>query len=223
MNTINQQLIDAFQFRYACKRFDRQKRISDSDFQTIIEAGRLSPSSWGYEPWQFLVVQNETLRRKLYPLAWGAQNSLDGASHFVIILARTAADMTYASDWTRHMMKDIKGMPEQAMQEMEEAYRHWQIHDFVLTESKRSMFDWAAKQTYIALANMMTAAALVGIDSCPIEGFDRQETEALLVREGLLDTAHFGVAVMAGFGYRGETPKHAKTRQAVQDVVRWIG
>ena len=68
---------------------------------------------------------------------------------------------------------------------------------------------------------MLTTAAMIGVDSCPIEGFNRSKVEAMLADEGLLDTEHFGVSVMAGFGYRNEEP-HAKTRQAMEDVVTWV-
>jgi nitroreductase len=66
-----QEIIEAFQFRHATKKFDPNKRISDDDFKTILEAGRLSPSSVGYEPWKFVVVQNKELREKLREVSWG--------------------------------------------------------------------------------------------------------------------------------------------------------
>ena len=75
-------IIDAYYFRHACKTFDADKTISDQDFATILETGRLSPSSFGYEPWRFLVVQDRALRDKLKPAVWGAQGTLPTASHF---------------------------------------------------------------------------------------------------------------------------------------------
>lgn len=222
MNTMKEILSKAYQFRYACKKFDPNKLISDEDFHTILETGRLSPSSWGFEPWKFLVIQNEDLKKALFPIAWGAQNSLNGASHFVIILARKKADMQAGSDYTRHMMRDVHHLPENIMQGQEKAYGKWQTGDFNLLENERTAFDWSCKQTYIALGNMMTAAALLGIDSCPIEGFNRKEVETLLTERGLLDPVHFGVSVMAGFGYRGEEPHRPKTRQALNEIVTFV-
>lgn len=215
-------ILDAFRFRYACKKFDKTKVIPADQFQQILEAARLSPSSWGMEPWKFLVVQNEELRQKLFPLAWGAQNSLAGASHFVILLARRPVDTLAKSDYTYHMLRDIHQMPEDVVSDMEGAYQSWQTNDFGLTASDHVRQDWAAKQTYIALANMMTVAATMGIDSCPIEGFNIRKVEDLLVNEGLLDTTHFGVSVMAGFGYRGEDPHREKSRQLLDDIVQWV-
>ena len=83
------------------------------------------------------------------------------------------------------------------------------------------MYDWASKQTYIALGNMMTTAALLGVDSCPMEGFDLDKVTEILADEGILDTEHFGISVMVGFGYRAEEPAHGKVRQNKDDVISW--
>ena len=80
--------LDAMMFRHACKEFDDSKKISDEDFAKILEIGRLSPSSFGFEPWKFLVIQDTTLRSKLKEIVWGAQGTLPSASHYLIILAR---------------------------------------------------------------------------------------------------------------------------------------
>lgn len=216
-----QDVLQPFQFRYACKKFDAEKKISENDFRTILEAGRLSPSSFGYEPWKFLIVQDSQLKEKLYPVAWGAQRSFNGASHFVILLARKKKDVRYGAAYLDHIMKDIKHLPDEVMVRMRELLKNWQLNDFNLGEDERALFDWASKQTYIAMANMMTAAAMMGIDSCPIEGFNRQAVEDILIQNNALDPAHFGVSVMVSFGYRDET-QPPKTRQSLEDIVQWI-
>lgn len=94
-------------------------------------------------------------------------------------------------------------------------------NEFNLLESDRSIYDWASKQTYIALANMLTTAAFLQIDSCPIEGFNIAQVEKLLKEESLVDTDLFGVYVMAGFGYRTQEP-HPKTRQPLESVVQLV-
>jgi nitroreductase len=87
----------------------------------------------------------------------------------------------------------------------------------------RKLFDWAGKQVYIPLANMMTAAAFIGIDSCPMEGFDREKIEEILSKEGIIDTNEFGLAVMVAFGYRSPNAEiFPKTRQPIDKVVEWI-
>lgn len=222
MSISSSDIINAFNFRYACKKFDANKQIPAADFNTILETARLSPSSFGFEPWKFLVVERQDLKDKLFPISWGGQNSLKGASHFVIILARKKADTLATAPYITHIMKDIKHMPEDVMSMMRNAYSNFQEKDFNLLENDRTIFDWASKQTYIALANMMTAAAMLGIDSCPIEGFNQEAVETLLAEEGLIDRDHFGVSVMAGFGYRDEEPHREKTRQPLEDIVEWV-
>lgn len=221
MNNKNQQIIDAFQFRHACKKFDSTKVIPTEDFNTILEAGRLSPSSFGFEPWRFLIIQNSELRKKLFPVSWGAQNSLDGASHFVIILARKKIDTLYSSEYITNIMSQVQKLPNEVADGKRAAFEKFQKNDFNLLENDRALYDWASKQTYIALANMLTTAAFLGIDSCPIEGFNINQVEKILQEEGILDAEHFGVSVMAGFGYRVQEP-FPKTRQTLDNIVQWI-
>jgi nitroreductase len=218
---MNQTILDAFRFRHACKKFDPAKSVSGEDFYTILEVARLSPSSFGFEPWKLVVLRDPQIRERLYSFAWGARNSLDGASHFVILLARKKADMLHSSDYITHILRDIQKFPEDIAQSRLKTYENFQKNEFRLLESDRAMFDWASKQTYIVLANMLTAAALLRVDACPIEGFDRQKADQLLAEFGVIDQEHFGVSVMAGFGYRAEPPHREKTRQPLSDIVLW--
>ena len=217
-----EEILKAFNFRFACKSFDPEKKISDEDFAFILETGRLSPSSFGWEPWQFVVVQNMELRKKLAEVSWGAKGQLPTASHFVLILARKAVDMKPSSDYIKYMASDIQELPADIVSMKIDFYDKFIKNDFDLT-SDRKLLDWASRQTYISLANMMTAAAQIGIDSCPIEGFNREKAEALLEKEGIIDSKEFGLSVMAAFGYRAsDAHMHAKTRQPIDKVVKWI-
>ncbi|MBH0159586.1 MULTISPECIES: NAD(P)H-dependent oxidoreductase [Fictibacillus] len=216
-----QEILEAFQFRHATKEFDPEKKISDEDFEFILETGRLSPSSFGFEPWRFVVIQDPELREQLKPVSWGAQKQLPTASHYVVMLARTAEDMMYDSEYIEHMKKDVKNLPKEAYDAISGFYKTFLESDFKLLGNDRAMVDWAAKQVYIALGNMMTAAAQIGIDSCPIEGFDQEKVQAILEKEGVLQGGNFEVAVMVGFGYRVNEPR-PKVRQDMSDVVKWI-
>lgn len=213
-------VLDAFEFRHACKQFNSDQKIPVDDFNFILEAGRLSPSSFGFEPWRFVVIQNPELRAKLKAVAWGAQGHLDTASHYLAILCRKD-DMRFDSGFIEHFMRDIQHLPEEVIQRKRERYRTFQEHDLRLLESPRTLFDWACKQAYIALGNMMTAAAMIGIDSCAIEGYDQGATETILADAGVLDTQTFGLAVMVAFGYRIK-PQTPKTRQSIEDVTVWV-
>ncbi|MEW4225962.1 NAD(P)H-dependent oxidoreductase [Rossellomorea marisflavi] len=215
-----QAVLDAFSFRHATKAFDPEKKISDADFSYILETGRLSPSSVGYEPWKFVILQNPEIREKLREVSFGAQGQLPTASHMVIILARKNA--TPQSDYVQHLLKNIKQVPEDTMGDMVKAYTQFQEVDINIYESERALFDWASKQTYIALGNMMTSAAMIGIDSCPIEGFNYEKATLILEEAGILDSENFGISVMAAFGYRAEEPHREKVRQPIEDVVEWV-
>ncbi|MGB5964030.1 MAG: NAD(P)H-dependent oxidoreductase [Sulfurimonadaceae bacterium] len=213
-------ILDAYNYRHACKVFDTDKKISDEDFALILETGRLSPSSFGFEPWKFLVVQNRALREKLKPFTWGAQGTLPTASHFVVILARKQKGMRYDSQYIDHMMREVHHLPDDAVEMRRGFYKAFQESDFKLLESERATFDWATKQTYITLGNMMTAAAMIGVDSCPIEGFKAREIEKVMADDFGVDTSEFGVACMVAFGFR-VNEQGTKTRQDIEDITAW--
>ncbi|AYU56089.1 NAD(P)H-dependent oxidoreductase [Staphylococcus debuckii] len=217
---MRQIIIDAFNFRHATKQFNPDKKVSDADFQTILEAGRLSPSSIGSEPWRFVVVQNEEMREKLREVAPGAIGKLETASHFVILLARR--NVKADSEYFRHMLTDIQKVPDEKLEDMVKGFTSFQNDNLNLYESERSLWDWASKQTYIALGNMMTAAALLGVDSCPMEGFKMKEMTKFLEDEGIMNSEYFLPSVMVAFGYRKEDPKRDKTRQSQDEVVEWV-
>lgn len=212
-------IIEAFQRRHACKEFDRTKKISDDDFEVILEAARLSPSSFGFEPWHFVVVQDPTLREALKEGAWGATLKLDTASHFVLGLTLKAPYTRYNSPYINDFMSRVQQLPAEVIEAKGGFYRNFQTTDFKL-ESDSKLFDWASKQAYIPLGNMMTVAALLGIDSCPIEGFDKLVSETILHDKLGIDTRKYGLSYMVAFGYRVKEP-HAKTRRCVDEVVSW--
>lgn len=215
------EIIDSYHFRHACKEFDAEKKIPAEIFDTILQTGRLSPSSFGFEPWLYLIVQQPTLREKLREVTWGGQKQIPTASHLIVILARKSHYMRYDSDYITHMMRDVMGLPEAVMEKKREVYRNFQQNDFKLLESERAMFDWACKQTYIALGNMMTTAAMLGVDSCPIEGFDREKIEAVLRDHLSVETDKFGISCMVAFGYRVREGR-PKTRQPIEEITRWF-
>jgi len=213
-------IIEAFNYRHACKEFDPEKKISDQDFEFILNTGRLSPSSFGFEPWKFLVVQNQGLREKLKEHAWGGKKQIPTSSHLMVILARKSYFMKYDSQYMKDIMKNVKQMPEDVIGARIGYIENFQRNDFKLLESERAIFDWACRQTYISLANMMTAASMIGIDSCPMEGFHADKINAVLEKDLGIDTQKFGIACMVAFGYRKTEPA-AKTRQSLEKIVTW--
>jgi len=221
MSIAKQAIIDAFWFRHACKEFDATKLISPEDFEFILETARLSPCSFGLEPWKFLVVQNPVLREKLKVCTWGGQKQLPTASHVIVTLYRKSGFMRYDSAYVQNFMREVQKFPEEACAARTAILEKFQAEDFALLESERAMNDWAGKQTYLPLANMMTAAALIGIDSCPIEGFEKVGLENILAKELAVDLDGWGLAYLLALGYRKAEPARPKTRQAMGAVVEW--
>lgn len=219
-NFKKEELLNAMKYRYATKRFS-EKTIPPEDFEVLLETARLAPTSFGLETWKILVIQDKTLREEMKEFGWGIKDKLD-ASHFVVFLARKKVDITFGSDYIRHMLKDVHQVPDEVYEFYRNAYSNFSENDFKTLESERSAFDWAGKQAYIVMAHMMAVAALMGIDSCPLEGFIPKEMDRLLGEEhGLFDTEHFGIAVMAAFGYRGEDVHRNKTRRPLSESVLW--
>lgn len=214
-----EQFLEAMNFRHATKEYDENLKISDKDFYFILEAGRLSPSSLGSEPWKFLVIQDPILREKMMPVAPGAAEKLKAASHFVVLLARKG--VRYDSEYLLNHMKTVQHYPEEMIGTISEQYKYFQQGKNILV-NEQALNDWAAKQTYIALGNMLTAAAMIGIDSTPMEGFQADNLDALLEAEGLLEGGAYSASVLAAFGYRKADPNRPKTRKTLEEVAQFI-
>lgn len=227
-NGVQAQILEAFNSRHATKVFDPTRKISDDEFNTILEAARLSPSSFGFEPWQLLVVQSPEKRELFREFSWGANGAFNGtagqlgtASHFVIFLAHTDATMKHNSEYQQQHMREVKKLPEEVIGFINGAFQKFQEHDFHI-EGKQQITEWSARQAYIALGNVMTSAALLGIDSCPIEGFEMEKTVAVLEEHFGIDPNVYQPAVMVALGYREDEPPFAKTRREMDQVVAWF-
>jgi nitroreductase len=208
----------AFTFRHAAKRFDPDKKISDSEFAFILEAARLSPSSFGFEPWN-IIVADPTLRRELVPFCWGAQGHLPTASQFIIFTAKTSAAMRPDALYPKQVLMKVRGMSEAEADDYISFYEKWLRDDFDRLDAPQLLHEWAARQAYIAAGNMMTVAAMRGVDSCAIEGFTVREVTKLLADRKYIDPRQDAPVLMLAFGYRIDPPK-AKTRRPLSEIIK---
>ena len=215
-------ILEAYRWRQATKAFDADRKIKEEDMEFILETGRLSPSSFGFEPWQFVVVRREDLLQKIKDHSWGAQGQALTASHFVLILARTPKSMRYDSDYIRHIVTGVQGRTEEEYALRVKRVQEFQEDDYRLLDDERVFQEWIKRQTYIPLGNMMTAAAQIEIDSCPIEGFNQEEIDELLISEGVMERGEWSLSVMVAFGYRARDFA-PKTRRDFNEVVKYIG
>ena len=200
--------------RFATKKFDPTRHIPAQDWQTILEVGRLAPSSFGYEPWRFVLLKDPQLKEAIKPFAWGAHNSLAGADKILLILART--DVTYDAPYIQHLVEDVKHKAYSPTSPQSQHFKVFQERDLALKDA-HDRFEWACRQAYIAMANMMFAATELGIDSCPIEGFNYAQMNQFLADQQIIDPAHWQIAVMVSFGYRAQ-PIKLKVRQPLGDL-----
>jgi len=205
------EFMDAMDFRHACKVFDKDKKISEEDISFILEVGRKSPSSFGMEAWKFLVITNEELKAKLKPQCWD-QVQVTSCSHLVVVLAGIQSVKVESGEVKKRFAR--REMPS----EMLEMYMGlYATHLKDVLSSDENIYAWTSKQSYIAAGNMMTAAATLGIDSCPIEGFVKEEVEKILE----LDTTKHQVAMVLPFGYR-INPQSKQMRLAFDEVVEFV-
>ncbi len=214
MNTITtDQLVSALNWRYATKVFDPARKISPATWAALEDALVLAPSSFGLQPWRFLVVRDPALRAKLRPHSWD-QSQVTDASHFVVFLARTeitAADISRFLDRTA----EVRGQPVSALA----GYRQVMEGSLLNETRKPHLHDWAARQAYIAMGQLMTAAAVLGIDTCPMEGLDPAKYDELL---GVRKDGYATIAAVA-LGYRAAADKYAtlpKVRYPKAEVVK---
>lgn len=186
------EFLQAMQFRHATKAFDKTKQVNQENQKAILEFARLSPSSFGLEPWHFLVVSQPDLREQIKLACWN-QDQITSSSFIVILLSYLPHHFRANSDFLRERIfrKSLT----------EERYRSY--HDLVVSYlAAQNTQEWAKRQTYIALANMMTGAASLGVDSCPIEGFEPEKLKPVLAK--YVDWNKFDLSVIAAFGHRAK-------------------
>jgi len=216
MNTITtDQLLSALHWRYATKAFDPTRKISPATWAALEETLVLTPSSFGLQPWRFLDIRDTELRAKLRPHSWD-QPQVTDASHFVVFTARTeiiAGDIAHLVDCTA----TVRGQPAAALA----GYRQIMEGGLLNDARKPHLHDWASRQAYIALGQLLTAAALLGIDTCPMEGFDPAKYDEIL---GVRKDGYACIAAVA-LGYRAASDKYAtlpKVRYPKSEVIKTV-
>ncbi len=206
------QLLEQLQWRYATKQFDPAQKISPSNWAALEESLVLTASSFGLQPWKFVVVTDPGQREKLVPVSWNQRQVAD-ASHLVVFaLKKNFSEADVAAYINR--IVEVRGVPAAALAQ----YNDMMIGSLFKGRDAAARKVWAINQIYIALGNFLTSAALLGIDTCPMEGIDPAKYDEILGLDALgLATVVVGVA-----GYRAATDKYAslkKVRFANPDVI----
>ena len=210
-----EQLLEPLNWRYATKQFDPARKISDADWAALEEALILTPSSYGLQPWNFIVVTDPAIRQSLVPFSWGQRQPAD-CSHFVVFAIKKnfgVADINALLDRT----VEVRGGDRSKL----DAYGDMMIGDIVNGPRSKWIKEWMARQAYIALGNFMTSAALLGIDTCPMEGMDPAKYDEIL---GLPERG-LATVVACPAGYRSAGDKYAllpKVRFAAEQLITRI-
>ena len=207
-------LLKTLNWRYATKQFDPQKKIPQAKLDVLFESLRLTPSSLGIQPWKFLVVTNPSLRQEIQTTAYGQSQVVD-ASHLIVFARQTNIDDAYIH---RHIANTAK--IRNVSIESLDGYRQ-AIARLVHGLSTQELASWATSQLYIALGFILETAALMQIDACPMEGFDKQklDTTLHLPAKGLASVA------MCPVGYRSTEDKYAssaKSRFSKAEVIEFV-
>ena len=203
-------LIDTLKWRYATKKFDAAKKISNEDLETIKEAIRLSASSYGLQPYKIFIVEDPELRAKIQPAAWGQSQIVD-ASHLVVFANIT----NFGTEQIDAFMDNIVATRNIPMESIQGYGDFMKTTLTALSEEARNI--WTSKQTYLALGNLLTAAAALKIDATPMEGFEPAKVNEIL---GLTEKG-LNASLIATLGYRHEedaTQHYAKVRKSNEEL-----
>jgi nitroreductase len=203
------ELLDALNWRYATKAFDASKIIPADTWSALEESLVLTPSSFGLQPWKFLVIQDKALRESLVPHAWG-QRQIADCSHLVVMTVKKSLSVADIDAFLARIV-EVRGGTADALL----GYRKMMLGSH---EQGFMSTDWAKKQAYIALGQFMAACALLKIDTCPMEGFVGPKFDEILG----LEAQGLTTAVLCPAGYRSVDDKYAvipKVRFAAKDVI----
>ena len=208
-------LLEALNWRYAVKKFDPTRKIPAATWSALEQALVLSPSSFGIQPWRFLVVTDPAVRAKLVPVSWGQTQPADCSHHVVFAVKKGLGE----PEITRYIARtaEVRGVPPESLT----GFKNMMLGSLQKAAAAGYLDAWQTHQVYIALGQFMASAALVGIDTCPMEGIEPARYDEIL---GLAGTGYATVVTCAA-GYRAADDKYAllpKVRFPVSEVVQHV-
>jgi nitroreductase len=209
------ELLKALEWRYATKRFDKIQKIPAAMWETLERLLILTPTSYGLQPYKFIVLTDDKKRAELTPHSWG-QTQVADCSHYVVFAARTQMTEADVDRWIKRLA-EVRGVTAESLG----MYRSMMMGDVVEGSRGEIAHEWATRQAYIALGNLMTCAAVLGVDACPMEGIVPAEYDRILG----LGNSGFATVVACALGYRAGDDKYAKVPKArypASDLVQKI-
>lgn len=211
----NGTLLNQLRWRYATKQFDPTRKIPAADWQTLEETLRLTPSSFGLQPWRFIVVTDPATREKLASASWN-QRQVAEASHLVVFASKKRLGPEEVDHYLERIAQ-VRGVTRESLN----GFRGVLLDFLGQPATEFNPQHWATRQAYIALGNLLTSAALLGIDTCPLEGIEPAKYDEIL---GLAKPGYQTV-VAAAVGYRAAGDQHAslpKVRFAPEEIITHV-
>lgn len=184
--------LEALSRRYSVKKFNHQI-IPQETLLNILESGKLSASSLGLQPYKIVIVESEEMKQKLVP-AFYNPSQISTCSHLIVIISKKIIEENYIRGYFNHI-SEVRDTPIEKL----DPFRN-SINQHITQKTQDEIFNWAEKQSYIVLANLMYAAAIENIDSCPMEGFRQGLIEEILNTDPETEK----VTVTLALGYRSE-------------------
>lgn len=207
-------LIKQLNWRYATKKFDATKKLTEEQLSTLTEALRLSPSSYGLQPWGFVVVSDPAIRSQLKEAAWG-QPQVTDASELIVLCRKTEFGEKDVLEFVQDVASQ-RGVPAESLAE----YKGMMVGS-VTGMSPEQLSNWTTHQVYLALGVLLTSAAIENIDACPMEGFDNSKFDEILgLKEQGLSTC-----AICPVGFRAADDEYAnykKVRYSAEKVITKI-
>lgn len=206
--------IENQKWRYATKKFDASKKVSTQDFETLKDAIQLSTSSYGLQLYKVFIIENPETRAKLQPVSWGQSQIVD-ASHLLVFANYTDIQESHIDEYVLNMA-GTRGIAQEALQ----GYSDF-MKSKILPLTKEEKSNWTSKQTYLALGNLLNAAAEMKIDVTPMEGFEPEKYNEILG----LNEKGLHASLVAAIGYRHEedaTQHYAKVRKPKENLFETI-
>lgn len=207
-------IIDNLNWRYATKKFDSSKKVSQENLETLLEVLRLTPSSYGLQPYKFLIIENPEIREKLKEKSWG-QTQITDASHLIVLCSYIDVNETHIDAHISNTA-NTRGMEVENLK----GYSDFMKNTISQLDAEKKQI-WNSKQAYIALGQLLHACADLKIDATPMEGYDPAGYDEVL---GLKEK-NLHASVVCPIGYRSEedaTQHFAKVRKSKEDIIEFI-
>lgn len=203
-------LVEKMQWRTATKKFDPTKKISEDQVNELLTLLNLTPTSVGLQMQNVVVIENKTIREKLLPASMNQQQVVD-ASHLLVLCAETQLDDARVEAYMNRIVQ-VRGVERESLDKFKEMVMFW------IGQAGDKAQEWSDKQVYIMLGNLMTGAAYMGIDACPMEGFDPKQYDEIL---NLKDKGLKSVLVVP-IGYRADDDMYSKQKKVRKDINDFI-